>query len=394
MQRFQSSFKEAEAASDRDIALDAILGSASALLGQGNIEAARLKLEQGQTHLSKYLDGIGLVTQRRFARGSGRIYQQMGFPNEAIERLTEWHKLDSLIQGKNIVTALQTQAALIRSESDLELEQLKVVQANADMDVLRTRQFLYLTLGMILILTLIMIYVFRRRKQIQQEALGKLELIQAKQEKAISELKIRDQVGRDLHDDLGAGLSALKLKCEMALRMEKDPSKVQSFRSISHLSKEIMESMRQVIWSLNMDLDSLDDLVVYMTNYARNYLAENHVVLELRKDDHWPDISLSPEQRRNVFLVVKEALHNTVKHADATKVEFHIHWKDGLNVKLKDNGIGMKSSNTSFRGNGLKNMNKRLSDLGSVLNISGEKGTEVSFRLKFTSNKSSIPILN
>lgn len=305
--------------------------------------------------------------------------------------MSEWHRLDSLIQNKNIATALKTQAALIRSESDLEVEQLKVVQANAELDILRTRQILYLTLGIIFILSLVMIYVFRRRKQIQQEELGRLELIQAKQEKAISELKVREQVGRDLHDDLGADLSALKLKCEMAIRSEKDPSNVQSFRAISDLSKEILENMRQVIWSLNMDLDSLDDLVVYMTNYARTYLADNHLELEIYKEAHWPEISLSPEQRRNVFLTVKEALHNTVKHAHATKVEFHIHWEDGLNVKLKDNGIGLQNKDSSVQGNGIKNMNKRLSDLGSELKIVGEKGTEVSFKLKFTTNKSSIP---
>lgn len=390
-ERFQSSLKEAESAADRDISLDAILGSATALKAQENTQGALLKLAEGTEHLNTYLEGIGLVTQRRYARGSARIYQKIGYPNEAIEQLSEWHRLDSLIQNKNINTALNTQAAFIRSESDLELEQLKVVQANAELDVLRTRQILYLTLGLIVLFTLIMVYAFRRRKQIQQEELSRLELIRAKQEKAISEFKVREQVGRDLHDDLGAGLSALKLKCEMTLRSERDPTKAQSFRSISELSKEIMESMRQVIWSLNMDLNSLDDLVVYTTNYARNYLAENQVELQLHKDDQWPDVSLSPEQRRNVFLVVKEALYNTVKHANATKVEFHIQWENGLHVKLKDNGIGLQSTIPSVSGNGIRNMKKRISDLGSELKIGGEIGTEISFKLDFTSNKSSIP---
>ncbi|MBK7269010.1 MAG: hypothetical protein IPI07_05700 [Flavobacteriales bacterium] len=133
------------------------------------------------------------------------------------------------------------------------------------------------------------------------------------QEQAVLQERVR--IASDMHDDLGAGLSALKLRSEMALRVEKDPLKREQLGSLANTAGDLIGSMRQIIWTMNADQTSVEDLVVYASNYARTYCDQNTLAITVEAQGPWPDARLSSEQRRNMFLVVKEALHNVVKHA-------------------------------------------------------------------------------
>ncbi|MBP6391780.1 MAG: hypothetical protein KA352_12895, partial [Flavobacteriales bacterium] len=192
------------------------------------------------------------------------------------------------------------------------------------------------------------------------------------QEQAILQERVR--IASDMHDDLGAGLSALKLRSEMALRVEKDPLKREQLGSLANTAGDLIGSMRQIIWTMNADQTSIEDLVVYTSSYARTYCDQNALAITVETQGPWPDARLSSEQRRNMFLVVKEALHNTVKHAQATTVRLEMRWSDGLQVELSDNGIGLPKGSENAVGNGLRNMRKRINSLGGTLSMNGEQG--------------------
>ncbi|MFZ1331505.1 MAG: ATP-binding protein, partial [Flavobacteriales bacterium] len=98
------------------------------------------------------------------------------------------------------------------------------------------------------------------------------------------------------------------------------------------------------------------------------------------------------EQRRNVFLVVKEALHNIVKHANATSASVHIHMTKDLLIEIKDSGIGMPSGSELGEGNGLRNMRKRIVTLNGSFEITGSNGTRIRCLIPMptTTNKGSI----
>ncbi|MCC7502960.1 MAG: hypothetical protein IT229_10550 [Flavobacteriales bacterium] len=196
-------------------------------------------------------------------------------------------------------------------------------------------------------------------------------------EQAILQERVR--IAGDMHDDLGAGLSALKLRSEMALRVEKDPVKREQLGSLASTAGELIGSMRQIIWTMNADQTSLEDLVVYTTNYARTYCEQNGLAIQVDAGGPWPEARLSSEQRRNIFLVVKEALHNIVKHAHATTVDLHMNWTDAVHVELGDNGVGLPQGTEDAVGNGLRNMRKRITSLGGTLRMDGEVGTRIHF---------------
>jgi two-component system, NarL family, sensor kinase len=204
---------------------------------------------------------------------------------------------------------------------------------------------------------------------------------------------VREQVGRDIHDDMGAGLSALKLRSEMALEMEPDPAKRLHFADQATIADELMGSMRQIIWAMNGEQSNVEDLVLYTTAYARNYCAGNNLELDVVHSGPWPVVELSAEQRRNLFLVVKEALHNMVKHAGADRANLRMEWADGLTVEVADNGKGLSLASDKSKGNGLQNIEKRVTMLGGDLTIDGTHGTRIRFHVPLTvseRNKSSV----
>lgn len=189
-------------------------------------------------------------------------------------------------------------------------------------------------------------------------------------------LQERMRIAGDMHDDLGAGLSGLKLRSEMALRVEKDPAKRELLGSLARSAGELIGSMRQIIWTMNEDQGTLADLASYTGNHARTYCETHGLVAEVLLDAQWPDVQLTSEQRRNIFLLVKEALHNVVKHAGASAVQLVMHVEgQRLTVVVADNGTGMPKGADHSIGNGLRNMHKRMRSLGgSLVHGPGDEG--------------------
>ena len=139
--------------------------------------------------------------------------------------------------------------------------------------------------------------------------------------------------------------------------------------------------MRQIIWTMTADQASIEDLVVYTSSYARSYCEENGLAIDVHQPGPWPEVLLTTEQRRNIFLVVKEALHNTVKHAQAQRVQLKMQWAQGLSVVIHDDGIGLPKGADQVAGNGLRNMEKRITALGGTFRIEAAEGTRIGFRV-------------
>src|SRR4029078_3646133 len=102
--------------------------------------------------------------------------------------------------------------------------------------------------------------------------------------------------------------------------------------------------------------DSLEDLLSYTRSYAVEYLQENGIRCKVNEPDEIPHTIVSGDFRRNIYLTVKETLHNIVKHAQATDVLIDIKTDSFLSIEIRDNGIGVASASHVSAGNGLPNM--------------------------------------
>jgi signal transduction histidine kinase len=145
-----------------------------------------------------------------------------------------------------------------------------------------------------------------------------------------------------------------------------------------------MEEMNQIIWALNPKNDNLEGLVAYIRRFAFEYLEPSKIRCTFDLPGDLPVRALSVEVRRNVYLVVREALHNAIKHSGATQIDLRLNVEDfGLKISIKDNGKGFEPEKLELHGNGLINMKKRMNDIGGKIDINSKlgEGTEIKLEL-------------
>jgi signal transduction histidine kinase len=140
------------------------------------------------------------------------------------------------------------------------------------------------------------------------------------------------------------------------------------------------EKMNEIVWALNQRYDSLGDLVSFCRSYASEYLQDKNIRFSFAAGEQGEE-KIQGEVRRNIFLVIKEALRNIVKHAGATEVSISFARnteKNKLTVIITDNGKGIDIKNIRPFANGLENMKKRMADINGDFSIKNENGTEIS----------------
>lgn len=188
----------------------------------------------------------------------------------------------------------------------------------------------------------------------------------------------RERIIADLHDDVGGGLSSIRMMSDLMAQQSldtKDKTPVNFATKISATTKDIAQRMNTIIWSLNTENDSLHNFVEYVRQFGISYFENSPVIFDSNISNNLPaHTELSGVQRKNLFLIVKEALHNTLKHAEAKSVSVHIRQvKNILYLQVADNGTGIKNGN-SF-GNGLKNMKKRVAEINGTIDFESTNGT-------------------
>lgn len=191
----------------------------------------------------------------------------------------------------------------------------------------------------------------------------------------------RRRMAKDIHDDLGSGLSKIKFMSEViSAKAKNNPEILSGVKSIADTSVALVENMRDLIWALNPENTTLADLVAHIREYGSEYLSETKKTLRLNIADNIPDNKINPQAHRNIFFIAKEALQNIVKHAQAEEIEISVNLNSHFNLRIADNGIGMTEENR--QGDGLRNMRQRAESLGANFKInSGEKGTELDLKV-------------
>ena len=197
-----------------------------------------------------------------------------------------------------------------------------------------------------------------------------LAVIKAQQEE-------RNRISADMHDDLGAGMTSIRLFSELA-KTKMGNMIIPEIEKISASADELLNKMNAIIWSMSSSNDTLGNMVAYIRSYALEYFDNTGITCKIFIPEHLPELEVSGEIRRNVFLVVKETLNNIVKHSGASEVNIILQEEPGgLSLLIHDNGHGIDLENIRPFGNGLKNMKKRMEDVGIEFSIGNNDGTVV-----------------
>ena len=194
--------------------------------------------------------------------------------------------------------------------------------------------------------------------------------------------RLRLRIAADLHDDVGSTLSSIFLMSEMAGAEDKQSRLLEALRKIGDNSRDILNSMDDIIWSVNPQDDSLSSLIVRLREYAIPVCESRNISLAMHVEEAVGHIKLGMDERRNIFLIAKEAINNAVKHSGGTKIDvtFNVYHKQ-IEASVADNGRGFDPQSPSSR-NGLVNMRRRAGQIESELRIDSAKGRGTSILLR------------
>lgn len=215
------------------------------------------------------------------------------------------------------------------------------------------------------------------------------ELAVMRQQEALEQERAR--IARDLHDQLGANLTQVALLGEMAETDKNLPEEVEEHaQQIYQTARETTRALDEIVWAVNPSNDTLEGLASYSGKYAQEYFALAGLRYRVDMPNQLPEVNLPPEVRHNVFLAFKESVNNVVKHAQATEARVRLRLENGsFTFEIEDNGKGLAGAEQKSGRNGLRNMQKRMEDVGGSFSIgpAAAQGTLVRLTAPVTNHR-------
>jgi two-component system sensor histidine kinase UhpB len=196
-------------------------------------------------------------------------------------------------------------------------------------------------------------------------------------------LKERSRISSELHDEVGSTLSSINILSHSAKNnILSDTNKsTELLEKINSNSQRMMDAMNDIVWSINPDNDNLESLLVRMKEFAAEILESKNIGYDILVDNDLLQIKLSPEIRRDIYLVFKEGINNIAKYSGASNALVKIiNTKNSLSMQIKDNGCGFDINNFK-QGNGLNNMRNRALQHGGEFSMTTEQGNGTTIKL-------------
>jgi signal transduction histidine kinase len=201
--------------------------------------------------------------------------------------------------------------------------------------------------------------------------------------RALSVEKLRAQIATDLHDEIGSGLSQISILSGAAERSagSREPNLKPLLDRIGEISRELADSMSDIVWNLDPKHDHLGDLIYRMRRFADELLGGSNIVFDLTVKGSTA-IPLEVAARREIFMIFKESLHNAVRHSGCTQMRIEITCeRNDLLLCVTDDGKGFLMDRQRAHSSGLENMRKRAGRLRGKLEIHSQPGHGTSVRL-------------
>lgn len=187
-------------------------------------------------------------------------------------------------------------------------------------------------------------------------------------------LRIRNQISRDLHDELGANVSSIHIMANMLQTNPDTPQAKTALQNISRYSVQISDTINDIIWNINPQFDSVDELIKRMVRYASETIEGAQIDYDVNLPKSYALFRLDNRTKYHLYLIFKEIVNNAVKHSNATaiQIDFQLNGKN-FGFSIRDNGSGF-DLNAPVRGNGILNLQSRAKEIGALILISTSPG--------------------
>jgi len=331
-------------------------------------EAENYLLQAYKGHDSLGMTNYALDASRELAS----LYKKKQDWPKAFHWLETTSKLSDSLQlaDQNKKTA-ELQAKYEAEKKDAEISLLKKDQEVTRLTLIKQETFRYGALGLLVLLVLIGL-LFINRYRVVQRAKRQVEME-----------RLRNNIARDLHDDMGSTLSSINIISKVALESPHEKENIQEcLKKIQDNSGYMMESMSDIVWAINPLNDSFEKVIFKMKEFAADMLEPMNIQYEFRTSGDPSSIQMGLDQRKDLYLLFKEAINNAAKYSYCKKVTIIITLDNNeITLQITDDGRGFNAGNGTT-GNGLRNMKQRAADMKGSVTITSEKGKGATVFLK------------
>jgi two-component system, NarL family, sensor histidine kinase UhpB len=332
---------------------------------QYNVEKTGMSETRLKTTIELFKDQGDLNRQASGLKNLVDFYTGNKQFDKALEYNNKYHQvIDSLRNNELQLQVKKMEEQYIVDKKEKEITLLKKDKEIQKQNLFRQRS-LFVGAALLLLLSLVGIGLLINRNKLKQR---------------MKELELRNQIAADLHDEVGSSLSSIHMLSQMATQQGNESTHKDILARMSNNAKETMDKMGDIVWMIKPGETEAGSLIQRMERFAYEIGSSKNIEVVVQLDE-LDKLKLTMEQRKNIYLIFKEAVNNAVKYSGSEKItiEATIQNKE-LQLLVKDIGKGFDSSIVK-KGNGLDNMQNRAKDLGAVLNIESTTGNGTTLKL-------------
>jgi two-component system, NarL family, sensor histidine kinase UhpB len=281
---------------------------------------------------------------------------------------------DSLIEKENRQGTKELEAKYQNEKKQTQIELLQKNQLLKDISLRQNRTVQSTMVIAFLLLAIIAFLVYNRSRLVEQ----------AKRHTEIQQM--RNEISRDLHDDMGSTLSSIHIISQLALKENQGDPSSKYFQHIADHSAKMMEGMSDMVWSINPNNDSVQNMVTKMKEFSAEILEPKNISYQFQGEETLHSTVLDVKKRKNIFLIFKESINNAAKYSEGTIVHINLSEEAShLLLSIHDNGKGFDIAKVQS-GNGLGNLRARANEINATLELESilGKGTTLKLRIPLT----------
>lgn len=281
----------------------------------------------------------------------------------------EFFELSTVLKDSLVKQQFSAETAKQQASFDVKEKEREITVLNKNKELqqqkLQKQRLLIFGSAFIALLSLAAIWLLRNRNKLKHR---------------MKELELRNQIAADLHDEVGSSLSSINMLSQMATKPGNETLQKSILEKMSTNAKETMEKMSDLVWTIKPEEAEGSNLKQRMERFAYEICGAKNIALTLQLDK-LETKDLTMDQRKNMYLIFKEALNNAVKYSETEKIAVSAaNGNNMLTMIVKDEGKGFDVG-TVIKGNGLENIQSRAASVGGKLTIDAAPGAGTTVKL-------------